>query len=93
MSPDFVLSHYIDRAMSKAVYEKFDDGTYGGRVPPCRGVVAFGKTLVACRDELQSTLEDWILLGLRLGHRVPVIDRVDLNIKAEPKPIETVQAD
>ena len=39
--------------------------------------------LVALRDvleaELRSTLEDWILVGLRLGHKLPVLAGIDLN--------------
>jgi hypothetical protein len=37
------------------------------------------KTLEKCREELQSTLEDWLLLGLQLGHNLPVIDGLNLN--------------
>jgi hypothetical protein len=29
-------------------------------------------SLDACRKELQEVLEDWILLGIRLGHTLPV---------------------
>ncbi len=38
------------------------------------GGVAFGTTLRECEDELRSTLEDWILIGLKLGHPLPVIE-------------------
>ena len=68
MAVRYVLSEYVDQAMSQAAYDKLEDGTYAGRIPACKGVVAFGSTLDECRDELRSTLEDWILLGLKLGH-------------------------
>src|SRR5215475_2832432 len=32
-----------------------------------------------CEEELRSTLEDWVLLGLKLRHRLPVIGNIDLN--------------
>jgi hypothetical protein len=35
--------------------------------------------LEECREELQSTLEDWLLLGLQMGDKLPVIGGVDLN--------------
>jgi hypothetical protein len=44
-------------------------------------VWAEGETLEECREELQSTLEDWLLLGLQLGHRLPVIEGINLNRK------------
>ena len=62
MAVRYVLSEYVDQAMAQAVYDKLEDGTYAGRIPTCKGVVAFGSTLDECRNELRSTLEDWILL-------------------------------
>ena len=67
--------------MAHAEYDKLDDGTYGGRIPHCKGVIAFGDTLRECEDELRSILEDWILLGLKLGHHLPVISKIDLNME------------
>jgi predicted RNase H-like HicB family nuclease len=54
--------------MAQAVYDKLEDGSFGGRIPPCKGAVAFGATLRECEEELRSTLEDWVLLGLKMGH-------------------------
>ncbi|RMD95535.1 MAG: type II toxin-antitoxin system HicB family antitoxin [Calditrichaeota bacterium] len=85
-----MLSDYIKAALSLAVYEKLDDGSYAGRIPICKGVVAFGKTLQECRDELQSMLEDWILLGLKLGHELPVINGIDLNQEPQIEPLESL---
>ncbi len=62
MKARFVLSEYLERALSQATYDKLEDGTFAGRIPPCLGVIAFGLTLRQCQDELRSTLEDWILL-------------------------------
>ncbi|MBN1831401.1 MAG: type II toxin-antitoxin system HicB family antitoxin [Deltaproteobacteria bacterium] len=75
----YILSEYVEKVMAQAVYDKLEDGTFAGRIPPCKGVVAFGKTLRECEDELHSTLEDWILVGLKLGHPLPVIEGIDLN--------------
>jgi len=68
----FILTGYVEQAMAHAAYDKLEDGTFAGRIPPCKGVVAFGTTLRECEDELCSTLEDWILVGLELGHAFPV---------------------
>jgi len=74
-----ILTGYIDCALSRAEYDKLEDGTFSGRIPGCKGVIAFGTTLRECENELQSTLEDWIFVGLKLGHKLPVIDGFDLN--------------
>jgi len=56
----------------------------------CKGVVAFGATLRECEDELRSTLEDWILVGLKLGHPLPVIDDIDLNKEPTCESVDAV---
>ncbi len=70
---------YVEKVMAQAVYDKLEDGTFAGKIPPCKGVVVFGRTLRECEDELHSTLEDWILVGLKLGHPLPVIEGINLN--------------
>ena len=86
----YILTDYIDRAMAKATYDKLDDGTLAGRIPLCKGVIAFGNTLRECENELRSTLEDWLLVGLKLRHPIPVIEGIDLNKKPTHEPLGTV---
>ena len=86
----FILTDYVDQALASAVYDKLEDGTFAGRIPPCKGVVAFGATLRECEDELRSTLEDWILVGLKLGHTLPVIAGIDLNKEPIYEPVGAV---
>jgi len=75
----FSLTTYIEAALELARYDKLDDGSFAGEIPKLKGVAAFGATLRECENELRSTLEDWILVGLRLGHKLPVIAGIDLN--------------
>ncbi len=82
MTIKFILSEYISLAMAKAIYDKLEDGTFSGRIPSCPGVIAFASTLRLCEEELRSTLEDWILVGLKMGHPLPVIE--DINLNQEP---------
>ena len=86
----FILTDYIDEAMYRAVYEKMEDGTYCGTIPPCVGVIAFGHTKRECSDELQATLEDWLLMGLKLGDPIPPINGVDLNVEPKREPVDAV---
>jgi predicted RNase H-like HicB family nuclease len=75
-----MLTDYIKAAMRHAQYEILeDDGTFYGHIPECQGAWANEDTLEACREELRSALEDWLLLGIVLGHPIPVIDGIDLN--------------
>jgi predicted RNase H-like HicB family nuclease len=83
----FILTGYVEQAMAQAVYDKLDDGTFAGRIPLCKGVIAFGATLRECEDELRSTFEDWVLVGLKLGHALPVIADIDLNREPTREPL------
>lgn len=72
MASQFIFTDYMDHLMAHAVYDKLDDDTYSGRIPQCTGVVAFGTNLRECEEKLHSTLEDWILLGFKLGQPLPL---------------------
>lgn len=75
-----MLTDYINAAMRPARYEILeDDGTYYGEIPGFQGVWANEKTLEGCRNLLASVLEEWIVLGLRLGDSLPVVDGIDLT--------------
>ena len=87
----YSLTSYIEAALEAACYDKLEDGSFAGEIPRLPGVVAFAPTLRACERELRSVLEDWILVGLRLGHRLPPLGRVNLNDRRNAR-LETYQA-
>jgi predicted RNase H-like HicB family nuclease len=90
MNGQYVLSDYLDRALAQAEYDKLEDNTFYGRVPSCKGVVAFAATLRECESELRSVLEDWVLVGLKLGHTMPVLDSINLNKEPEHESVESL---
>lgn len=90
MTGQYILSDYLNRALSQAEYDKLEDGTFFGRIPSCKGVVGFAATLRECEDQLRSVLEDWILVGLKLGHPLPVLDSIDLNKNPQYESLESV---
>lgn len=85
-----LLTAYIQAAMAEATYDKLEDGSFCGRIPVCPGVIAFDESLEGCRNELQSVLEGWIILGLRSGDPLPIIDHIDLNVRADDEPVAAV---
>ncbi len=73
-----MLTSYIREAMRLAKYEILEDQTFYGEIPGFQGVWANANSLDTCREELQSVLEDWLVLGLRMGHEIPVVAGINL---------------
>jgi predicted RNase H-like HicB family nuclease len=90
VSKRYVLSEYVELAMADAVYDKLEDASFSGRIPSCPGVLSFAPTLKECEEELRSTLGDWVLVGLKLRHRLPVIGNIDLNKEPVREPVDTL---
>lgn len=76
-----MLTEYVNAAMRQAKYEILPDRTYYGEIPGFQGVYANAETLETCRDELQEVLEGWIVLGLQMGHSLPIVGGIDLMAK------------
>ncbi|MGI8556459.1 MAG: type II toxin-antitoxin system HicB family antitoxin [Pyrinomonadaceae bacterium] len=81
MKSRFILSEYLEKSLAQAEYDKLEGGSFSGRIPNFKGVIAFGETLRNCENNLRSTLEDWLFVGLKLGHQLPVVGKIDLNEK------------
>jgi len=70
-----VLTAWIRAAMREARYEIVeDDGSFYGAIPAIPGVWANAATLEACREELESVLEGWLLLSIADHSAIPDID-------------------
>ena len=75
-----MLTEYIDAAMREAKYKILDDNEgFWGEIPGLQGVWANADTLEECRDELQSVLEGWIILGLQLNHSLPEVNGLTIE--------------
>jgi hypothetical protein len=42
MATRFILSEYVQQALSEAVYDKLEYGIFDGSITACKGVLAFG---------------------------------------------------
>jgi len=78
-----MLTQYIQAAMRHAKCELMENRRFFARIPECPGLWAEGPTLEECREELKSSLEDWIMIKLRHGDRFGVIDGVDINLQPD----------
>jgi predicted RNase H-like HicB family nuclease len=77
-----MLTAYVNAAMKRAHYELMEDNEgWFATISEFAGLWAHGKTVEGTRDELKSTLEDWILVAVRLGRQLPIVEGIDLNVK------------
>ncbi len=73
--------------MSRAKYKILDDGEgIFGEIRGFEGLWASAATLEACREELRSTLEGWLLVKIRHNDDdLPIVKGINLNPKARKK--------
>lgn len=66
-----MLTNYINAAMAQATYRLLEDGSFFGEIHQLQDVWAHEATLAACRDGLQTVLEEWIVDQLYLHQQLP----------------------
>lgn len=76
-----MLRDYVDHALRRARYEILAEGGVCATVPGLRGVVAEGETVEACREQLCEVIEEWILVRVAHGLRVPSIDGLRIRVR------------
>jgi predicted RNase H-like HicB family nuclease len=76
-----VISKYIAEALHRAQYCIVDDGLFCATVPGLPGVIATGKTLEACRDQLVEVIEEWLLVRVAQGLKVPRIGTASVQVR------------
>jgi len=76
-----VITRFLDRALRRAQYRQVDGGIFCATVRGLRGVIATGPSLQACRDQLTEVVEEWVLVRVTRGLRVPTLDGVTVEVK------------
>ena len=81
-----MLTDYIHAALRRAKYELIEDGDVFGKIAGFPGLWASADTLEECRESLRSSLEDWMLIKLRMGdNNFPVLGKLNLNERRSRK--------
>ena len=66
-----MISDYIQDKLELASYKILKDRTYFGEIKNIKGIWSNAKTLEECREELREVLEDWIVVQIRQGNKIP----------------------
>ncbi|PPA80279.1 MAG: hypothetical protein C00003105_00352 [ANME-2 cluster archaeon HR1] len=52
-------------------------------MPELQGVWASGKTLEECRKNLEEVIDEWIIIRLRKGLPIPLIENLNIETTGE----------
>jgi predicted RNase H-like HicB family nuclease len=79
MQQETILDAYTHEAMKRAEYKHLRDGSWSGRVPGLKGVIAFAETRTDCERELESVIEDWARVLLEHDRTPPTLGGIDFS--------------
>ena len=84
------FNEYMDAAMLRAKIDRwyatcrrgngFQAGSWYGRIPRFRGLIVTSSSAAGCRLALRVALESWVLLGVRMGDKLPTVGGVTLAV-------------
>jgi predicted RNase H-like HicB family nuclease len=78
------IQNYIDTAIWHAEFTE-EDGLWFAEVKSMPGVLAFGDTLNACREQLKDVVEGWVTL--RQQRNLPIFINTQTGINTDNLPI------
>ena len=76
-----VISKYVIEALHRAKYRLVDGNTYCATVTGLPGVIAAGRTLESCRDQLAEVVEEWLLVRVAHGLPIPRLGTAEVQVK------------
>lgn len=80
-SGPIMISKYIDEALHRAEYSVVDRNAFCATVAGLPGVIATGRSLEACRDQLAEVVEEWVLVRVSRGLSVPRLGTIRVQVK------------
>jgi predicted RNase H-like HicB family nuclease len=75
-----MVSEYVRAALDRVLDETVDAKTVCATVPGLPGVLATGTSLESCRADLVNVIEEWILVRVANGLRIPRLGTVKVQI-------------
>jgi len=76
------VEDYLTAALRRADVEQVEGGMFVASVSGLPGIIAGGVDVHECARELYRRLEEWVLVSLARGQKLPVLDGIDLNSDA-----------
>ncbi len=77
-----MIREYVESGLQRARYDKLENGSFVAEVPGLRGVLATGPTLERCRRQLAEVIEEWVLVRVARGLKVPSLGGVEVAVSS-----------
>ena len=78
-----MIREYVEQGLRRARYDKLEDGSFVAEVAGLKGVLATAPTLEGCRERLAEVIEEWILVRVARGLKVPALDGVEVSVTSK----------
>ena len=78
-----MITDYIDAALRRARYELVDGNEFCATVAGLPGIIATGRTLEECRDQLAEVVEEWVLVRVSRRLSVPRLGGVTVEVRTK----------
>lgn len=79
-----MIREYVERGLRRARYDKLEDGTFVAEVPGLKGVLSTAPSLEECRERLGEVIEEWVLVRVAKGLKVPALDGIEITVTKSP---------
>ncbi|MFH1742590.1 MAG: type II toxin-antitoxin system HicB family antitoxin [bacterium] len=78
-----MIQAYLSSSLKKASYKQLDDEKWFAEIPCFEGVWSSADTVEECRNQLIEVLEEWLILKIRDGDEIPIIDGIEIKVRHE----------
>lgn len=79
-----MITEYVACGLRRARCDRLEDGTFVAEVPGLRGVLSTAPTLEECRRNLAEAIEEWVLVRVSRGLRVPPLGGIKVAVTRSP---------
>ena len=82
-------NEYVRLALSYAVYSQNEDGSWTVEISVLSGCVTWGETRAEAALMAEDAVQGWLVLALRFGDEIPLLDGNGLEYLSESAAVET----
>ena len=79
-----IWGEYVRLALSYAVFNSNDDGSWSVEIPVLPGCVTWGEPRAEAAAMAEDAVHGWLVTALRFGDEIPLVDGYALSYLQDP---------